>query len=78
MTLSTSRAGKVWRGILFGVGALGLAALAVFAYLRYWPRETPEGQAPLQTMTQEKLLALKENFNAASEETRVVALLSPT
>jgi hypothetical protein len=78
MTQTTSRAGKVLRGLLYTVFALGLVALTVFSYLRYWPRETPAGQPALQTMTAEKLAALKESFNAASQETRVLALLSPT
>jgi hypothetical protein len=78
MTQTSSLAGKVVRGLLYAIFALGVVALAAFSYLRYWPRETPEGQPALQTMTLEKLLALKESFNAASQEARVLALLSPT
>jgi hypothetical protein len=68
MTQTTSRAGKVVRGLLYAVFALGVVALSVFSYLRYWPRETPAGQPALQTMTPELLVALKESFNAASLE----------
>ena len=63
---------------------IAAAALAVLAtagatyvgYAQWAPRHTPAGQPGLRTVAQ--LDGVREDFNAAAAETRVLALLSPT
>lgn len=59
------------------VGAVLLAGGA-FAYLRYAPRRTPEGQPPLAVLQEGDPRPFEAAFDAATDSTRVVALLSPT
>jgi len=61
---------------LAGIGALALAA--AFAWWKWAPRQTPEGQPPLATLHTASLGSFRDTFNAGSGEIRVVALLSPT
>jgi hypothetical protein len=49
-----------------------------YAYLRYAPRRTPEGQPPLAVLQEGDLKPFEDAFNAATDSTRIVALLSPT
>lgn len=78
MSQHHSRAGKIVRGILYAVGAIGLLVIVWVGYYRYIPREVPKGQAPFLKLTKENVSELKESFNAADQETRVLVLLSPT
>ncbi len=55
---------------------VGGALLAVYAWERFSARKTPEGQPPLVSLTDTN--ELREAFNAASDRTRILALLSPT
>lgn len=40
--------------------------------------QVPPGQAPLQSLTPQNVSAIKNSFNAAAEDARVLLLLSPT
>jgi hypothetical protein len=62
---------------LYNIAALGIIALGVFGCLRDKPQATPE-KAPMLTLTTENFSTFKESFNAKSDTTRIVALLSPT
>ena len=42
------------------------------------PGRAPSGQAPMVQMTAESLETLRQQFNAAPDEPRVILLLSPT
>ena len=57
-----------------------LAALGAgtFAWVRFATHYTPAGQPPLATLDNNSLATLKADFNRASGETRIIALLSPT
>jgi hypothetical protein len=61
--------------VIFGL--VGIAVVAYFA-LGSFKHETPKGQSPLTDLTRANFHAFEEQFNNASEETRVVVLLSPT
>ena len=52
-----------------------VAGMALVAF-RVWPRTTPPGQTPLQTLS--ALHPLRASFNDGHGEYRVLALLSPT
>lgn len=52
------------------------AALIVLLGIRLWPRQTPQGQPPLVRLS--SIEPIRQAFNAATDRTRVVALLSPT
>lgn len=64
------------RGYVFGA-VVAVLLLAAFFYL-YGGSQTPSGQAPLQTVTAQSLGDIKNAFNAANSEARIVLLLSPT
>jgi hypothetical protein len=51
--------------------------LAAVLYL-YGGGQTPSGQPPLRSVTAENVADIKNQFNAATGEVRVVLLLSPT
>jgi len=51
--------------------------LAAFFYL-YGGSQAPAGQQPLQGVTAQSVGEIKNAFKAASGETRIVLLLSPT
>ena len=51
--------------------------LAAVIYL-YGGGQTPSGQPPLRSVTDQTVGDLKDEFNAAEGEVRVVLLLSPT
>ena len=61
---------------------LALAALGAGAGLAAWnlfgARRTPAGQPALERLRAGGLSAFTDSFNRAADETRVVALLSPT
>jgi hypothetical protein len=64
------------RGYVFGVIVSALL-LAAFVCL-YGGSQTPSGQPPLQGVTAQSAGDIKNAFNAASGDTRIVLLLSPT
>jgi len=61
---------------VFG-GIVVALLLAAFFYL-YGGSQAPAGQQPLQGVTAQSVGEIKNAFNAASGETRIVLLLSPT
>ena len=54
--------------------------LAVLVALLYFYRgsQAPPGQPPLQRLTAQNVADIKNAFNAAKDDVRVLALLSPT
>jgi hypothetical protein len=56
------------------VAVLVLAALLYF----YGGSQAPSGQHPLDSLTAQNVAAVKNQFNAAKHEVRVLLLLSPT
>ena len=52
--------------------------VAAFLWWRFGTRNVPDGQPPLATVDAGYLTALKDDFNRASGETRIILLLSPT
>jgi hypothetical protein len=56
---------------------LGLILLAALVYL-YGGSQAPSGQPPLRNLTTENLGEIKNEFNAATNEIRILLLLSPT
>jgi hypothetical protein len=53
---------------------LGSAA----AWWRYSPRTVPAGQPPLVTLDTASLSTLRDDFNRAGDDVRIIVLLSPT
>lgn len=64
------------RGSTLGltVAALLIAALAYF----YGGSQTPAGQPPLESLAPQNVAAIRNVFNAAKNDVRLVLLLSPT
>jgi hypothetical protein len=58
-------------------GVLGLILLAALVYF-YGGSQAPSGQPPLRSLTTENLGEIKNEFNAATNEVRILLLLSPT
>jgi hypothetical protein len=58
-------------------GAIGAVLLAALVYF-YGGSQTPTGQPPLRSLSADNLSELKNEFNAAKNDTRVLLLLSPT
>jgi hypothetical protein len=69
---------RVFVAAALSILALAAIAGAVFVWLNFAPRRTPEGQPALSRLDDETLPALREEFNARAGETRLVVLLSPT
>ena len=59
-------------GILLGV--MLVAALFYF----YGGSQAPPGQPPLESVTAQNVADVKNQFNAAKDDVRVLLLLSPT
>jgi hypothetical protein len=51
---------------------------AAYGWWRFGTRYVPEGQPPLATVDAARLATLKEDFNRAAGDTRIIVLLSPT
>lgn len=66
------------RWAAFALVSLVVIGAAAIAWIKLAPRPTPAGQAPLATLDEKTFGQLREAFNASSDRTRVVALLSPT
>jgi hypothetical protein len=56
------------------LAVLLLAALVYF----YGGSQAPPGQLPLQSLTTQNAAAVKNEFNAAKDDVRMLLLLSPT
>lgn len=55
-----------------------LLVVLAFLYYRYAPRHVPQGQPALTYLSAGTLGDLRTAFNAASDRTRLLLLLSPT
>lgn len=55
-----------------------VAIVAVFGYVRFATHEAPAGQPPLAYLDPGSVAALKDDFNRAANETRIIVLLAPT
>jgi hypothetical protein len=60
------------------VSAVLAALLIAAAPYVYGGGQTPAGQAPLRSVTAENVAEIRDEFNAASGDVRVLLLLSPT
>jgi hypothetical protein len=58
-------------------GVAGLIVLEALVYF-YGGSQVPSGQPPLRSVTAENLGEIKNEFNAATNEIRILLLLSPT
>lgn len=59
------------------LGAITLCLVAVLLYF-YGGSAAPSGQPPLVRLTPSNIADIKSSFNAARDEVRILALLSPT
>jgi hypothetical protein len=61
------------------LAVLALVALAAAGgWWRFGGREAPAGQPPLATIDPVSIGALRDDFNRAAGQTRLIVLLSPT
>jgi hypothetical protein len=60
------------------VGAVLVALLAAAVLYLYGGGQTPAGQPPLQNLSARGVGEIKNDFNAAKDDVRVLLLLSPT
>lgn len=58
-------------------GVLGAIVLAALIYF-YGGGHAPSGQPPLRSLTAANITEIRNEFNAAKNEVRVLLLLSPT
>ena len=61
--------------ILGGISAAALIGALVYLHGGH---QVPVGQDPLQSLTPENVAGIRNVFNAAQDDVRVVVLLSPT
>jgi hypothetical protein len=66
------------RRLLLVLLAVVVVAVGALAWLNLATHYTPAGQSPLTTLDVASLSSLKEDFNRASAESRMIVLLSPT
>jgi hypothetical protein len=59
-------------------GATATGILLVILIYTYGGGHTPPGQPPLQTLTVQNMSEIRNQFNAAKDDVRVLLLLSPT
>ena len=59
------------------IAAVAIALVGALFYF-YGGHQTPNGQLPLRRLTTQNLTEVKNAFNAAKGEVRVLLLLSPT
>jgi len=60
------------------VGTVVVAVLLAAVLYLYGGGQTPSGQPSLRSVTDQTVADIKNEFNAAKSEVRVVLLLSPT
>jgi hypothetical protein len=59
-------------------GVILAALLAAAGFYLYGGGRTPTGQAPLENLRAQNVAEIKNEFNAAKDDVRVLLLLSPT
>ena len=59
-------------------GAVLVASLMAAAFYLYGGGQVPSGQPQLRNISAQSLGEIKDEFNAAKDEARVLLLLSPT
>jgi len=64
--------------VVVGIGVALVALVVVAASHKFSTRQTPPGQPPLVYLNDQNLKELRAAFNAAADQTRVLAMLSPT
>ena len=74
-----------WSGIsvipmqrAYVVGAIPVALLAAAVLYLYGAGQTPAGQPPMKNLSAQSIGEIKNEFNAARDDVRVLLLLSPT
>jgi hypothetical protein len=65
------------RGLVIGIG-IAAALIVVAASYKLSPRQTPPGQPPLVYLNNQNVEEFRAAFNAAVDQTRVLAMVSPT
>ena len=60
------------------VGAIPVALLAAAVLYLYSRGQTPAGQPPMKNLSAQSIGEIKNEFNAAKDDVRVLLLLSPT
>ena len=60
------------------VGAIPVALLAAAVFYLYGAGQTPAGQPPMKNLSAQSIGEIKNEFNAAKDDVRVLLLLSPT
>lgn len=60
------------------LGAVVVTLLAAAVLYLYGAGQTPAGQAPLQNLRAQNVAEIRNEFNAAKDDVRVLLLLSPT
>jgi len=60
------------------IGAIPVALLAAAVLYLYGGGQTPAGQPPLKNLSGQNVGEIKNEFNVAKEDVRVLLLLSPT
>lgn len=66
------------RTLVVLVVAVVLVSAGILAWMRFAPRQTPDGQSPLLTLGSSSLASFRHAFNGPSGHVRVLVLLSPT
>jgi hypothetical protein len=66
------------RALLLGTAAAAAVAAGLLGRHLFASRRTPAGQPPLTFLAGAGSGGLREAFNAAASETRILVLLSPT
>lgn len=64
--------------LVASLATLAAVIVAVLAWRHVGTHETPAGQPPLAALDAASIATLKADFNGASNETRLIVLLSPT
>ena len=59
-------------------GALAVLVLTGAAVYYYGGSQAPAGQPPLASLTPRNVVAVKDAFNGAKDDVRLLMLLSPT
>jgi hypothetical protein len=78
MTQEKTSPKKTRRWLVVGALALTVSAFTAVQVQSHNKQSEALKQAPLITLSSENFSSFKQSFNASSEETRVIALLSPT
>ena len=60
------------------VGAIPVALLAAAVFYLYGAGQAPAGQPPMKNLSAQSIGEIKNEFNAAKDDVRVLLLLSPT